>query len=82
MELNQEQKDLLHKLYYDEKRCLGRDRLFQYVMLTFPDSGISRRQIMSKLKSQTVWQKTAPPPVRQRISAIAVDQPDAYFQCD
>ena len=82
MEVNEEQKDLLHKLYYDEKRYFGRDKLFQYVQLTFPDSGISRRMIMSFLKEQSIWQKTAPPPVRQKISSIAVDQPDAYFQCD
>ena len=73
MELSEEQKSLLHKLYYNESMFLGRDKLFQYVKFTYPESGISRRNLMFWLKQQKVWQKTAPPPPRQRISAISAD---------
>ena len=78
MELNQEQKDLLHKLYYDEKFFFGRDKLHQYVMKNYPEAKISRRMVQSWLDKQTVYQKTKPPPPKQRISAISIDKPGYY----
>ena len=45
MELSEEQKSLLHKLYYDEKFFFGRDKLHQYVMKNHPDASISRRMV-------------------------------------
>ena len=81
MELNQEQKDLLHKLWYTDKLLFGRDKVFQFVKKNHPEAGISRRMVQSWLDQQPVYQKTKPPPPKQRISAIAIDKP-RYFCVD
>ena len=78
MDLNQEQKDLLHKLYYDDKLLFGRDKVFQYVKQNHPEAGISRRSVQKWLDQQPVYQKTKPPPPKVRISAIAIDKPGYY----
>lgn len=54
--LTEEQKALLHRIYYDNKMFFGRDRLFTYISSTYPDSGISRRKIANWLKTQEVAQ--------------------------
>ena len=51
--------DYLHKLYYEKKMMLGRDRLYKYIQAQRPDlvaAGLSRRHIMKWLKAQEVHQ--------------------------
>jgi transposase InsO family protein len=54
--LTSKQRNLLNKVYYKDKVLMGRDKLFAYLNLYYPDSGISRRQVMDWLKKQNVHQ--------------------------
>lgn len=80
-DLNPTQEALLKKLYYEQSLFVGRDRLSAYIRTNYPDSGISRRQVMRWLKLQKPWQLTARPPVRQTTSLMDIRKP-GYMSCD
>lgn len=54
--MTKEQTQLLEDLYYKQKFMFGRDKLFKYIQLNQPDSGISRRQIAEWLENQELHQ--------------------------
>ena len=72
LELSDEQRNLLNRLYYEEKILVGRDKLYKYVQQNHPDAGISRRQVMDFLKGQRTWQLTKHPQKRVHISLMDV----------
>ena len=65
--LTKEEESYLSKLYYDEKRFYGRDRMFQYVKKDGKFPKLSRRKIMDWLRKQEVHQTTARKDKRQAI---------------
>lgn len=65
--LTKDEEAYLSKLYYDEKRFYGRDRLFQYVKKNGKFPKLSRRKIMDWLRKQEVHQTTARKEKRQAI---------------
>lgn len=54
--LTKKQDALMNKLYYDELKTFGRDKMFVYLQSNHPKANISRRQIMEWLKLQPVHQ--------------------------
>ena len=60
--LTKAQEDYLHKIYYDDKKFFGRDRLFQYVQAHWNKNNdpISRRAVQGWLNKQNIYQLFKP----------------------
>lgn len=79
--LSKEQEKLLFDIYYKQKMFFGRDRIFQYIKKEYPDSKISRRQIMEYLKKQKNWQENYIPRKRKSTKAVLTLK-TGYLQID
>jgi len=80
-ELSEEQKNLLHKIYYDDKLFVGRDRLSAFIRANYPESKISRRDCQFWLRQQKIWQLTKPVTPRARTSLMDIRK-EGYMSCD
>lgn len=49
-ELNKTQGKLIHKVYFQDKVQVGRDKLWAYIRNKYPQAKISQRQVMNWLK--------------------------------
>ena len=79
--LSNEQEKILFDIYYKQKMFFGRDRLFQYIKKEYPDSKISRRQIMDYLKKQKNWQENYIPRKKKSTKAVLTLKA-GYLQID
>lgn len=73
--LNDIQQEFLRELFYNQKRYLGRDRLWAYCRDNYPEMKITRRGVMGWLNLQKPNQLTRQPPVRQKTSLIEISKP-------
>lgn len=80
--LKKEQQELLHSLYYDKNLKLGRDKLFHYIYTKFPESEISRRQVMDFLNSQESHQVFQQKKKQTSSMPIISNAPRNVFQID
>ena len=76
------QQAVLHKLYYEEAMTFGRDRLYDYVRRKFPDSHISRRQVMNLLKKQEAHQLYQPAYTTKNIKHTVLSKPHIQIGID
>jgi hypothetical protein len=79
--LSKEQEDILKDIYYNQKMFFGRDKLFQYIKLNYPESKISRRQVMSFLESQETYQLNKPV-IQKKSTRPVLTQKPGYIQID
>ena len=72
--ISQEVNKALHKLYYDDKFFMGRDKVYKRAReLSIP---VSRRQVQAWLKDQELYQLTAPSkPVTSEVSSTVLKAP-------
>lgn len=80
--LTSKQRNLLNKVYYKDKVLMGRDKLFAYLNLYYPDSGISRRQVMDWLKKQNLNQLFAPTMKTKDIQGTVLKRPYVQIGID
>ena len=73
--LAKEEDVLLHSIYYDKHIYFGRDKIFKYIQTNYPDSKISRRQVMNWLKDREVQQLFAPKKETKDIKRTILDEP-------
>ena len=79
---NEEKDKFLHKLYYDEKRQVGRDSLFEYISKQLEIKDIPRRYIANWLanqKGQQIYTQRKKP---TNIRSINSKKPGAIIQVD
>jgi len=79
--LTNEQEKVMFDVYYKQKMFFGRDRLFHYIKTEYPESKISRRQIMDFLKKQKNWQENVIPRKRKNTKAVLTSK-QGYVQID
>ena len=82
LRLTEEQKQLLHEIWYKQKVLVGRDKLFNYIRSNHPEEKISRRNVMRWLKLQKAHQLTVRPPPRQHTSLMDNVRSVGYMSCD
>lgn len=68
--LTPEQTEALRKEYYDNHCYFGRDKLFKWMRVKYPELIISKRQINEWLKNQCVHQVLAPKKITKNIKTI------------
>lgn len=83
MTLSEEQKQLLHDIYYNQKFMYGRDKIHFKVKTEYPDSGITRDAIGEWLKLQEVNQLLAQKPSQvKEIKRTILNEPFAVVGID
>ncbi|DAC81777.1 TPA_asm: integrase [Monosiga MELD virus 2] len=80
--LSKKQNELLHKIYFDEKFFFGRDKITKYLQEKYPDSDISRRQVMDWLKQQEVHQLYQETKTTKNIKPTVLKKPYAQIAID
>lgn len=82
--ITKEQLDLLLKLYFDDKVIfgLGRDRIFKYLDVNYPDIKISRRQVNRFLQSLLIVQLFNPKKEPKEVGQTIKDGPFNRFEMD
>lgn len=80
--LTKAEKDLLHKIYFEDLVMYGRDKLFSYIQDNYPKSTISRRQIMHYLEDQNVAQLFNGTKPTRDIQATVLKEPYSVLGID
>lgn len=80
--LTLDQLNLLNKLYYEDKLLFGRDRLYKFIVANYPDSKITRRQVMHFLASQETHQLYAPTNKTKDIKRTVLNEPKSQIGID
>lgn len=82
--IEKEQLDLLLKLYFDDKVIfgLGRDRIFKYLEVNYPDIKISRRQVNRFLQSLQIVQLFNPTKETKEVGRTIMNKPFDRFEMD
>ncbi len=78
--LTRKQEDILNKVY--EKIPFGRDKIYKYVSENYPEAGISRRAVMSWLKTNELAQLTTTPKPKREIVSTIPGAPLSKIQMD
>ncbi len=76
--LDNKQKAILHKVYYDDKNFFGRDKIYGLVQ----DTGISRRQVQDWLSEQEAYQLYRVTRKAKTIQPTVLKQPRTQVSID
>lgn len=80
--LTKDQLELLHNIYYDKNFFFGRDKLFKYIEANYPESDISRRQVMDFIKDQKIHQLYLPTKQSKEIKPTVLSKPYSQIAID
>jgi transposase InsO family protein len=79
--LTSEQEEIIKKVYYNDHMYFGRDKLYKYLSTNFPNTKISRRQVMVYLQKQENYQRNLRAPSRKTTKAV-LTKTTGYIQID